>query len=158
MAFFQWLQGSPLGTWVRESLWGFPLSLTVHAWAMGFLVGISLLVALGALGFTPRLLGLLLEYARRVIWCAFVFSLGSGVLLISAYPEQPLTSPVFFSKMGLIAAALFLLFSILRHPDLQQPGPEGALRAAIRWRSAGLLLCWLATISTGKLLYYTYSA
>src|SRR5690606_32115006 len=116
----------------------------------------SLLVALSVLGLAPRLLGPLLGHARRVIWFAFTFSLASGIFLISAYPEQPLTSPVFFSKMSLIALALFLLFSILRHPAVQPPRDEGKLPATLRWRAAGILLCWFATISTGKLLYYTY--
>ena len=156
LSFFTAVQQSVVGTWVRESVWGFPLSLIVHAWAMALLVGISLLVALSVLGLAPRLLDALLVHARRVIWLAFAFSLGSGVFLISAYPEQPLTSGVFFSKMSLIALALILLLSILRHPAGLPPRYAGPLPLAVRWRAAGVLLCWLATISTGKLLYYTY--
>jgi hypothetical protein len=154
---FAWLERMPIALWVRESVWGFPISLILHAWAMAALVGISLVLALGAIGVAPRVLLPLAEKSKPFIWTAFLLSLISGVLLLFAYPAKALTNEVFYLKLGFIGAALTLNLSVVNRCRDLSPQTETALPAGLRLRAAGILLAWFGTIAAGRLLAYTYS-
>lgn len=69
-----------------SSLFAFPGILAVHTVGLGFLAGLNGAVDL-------RLL---------------------GVALLLAYPTRALTNPVFYLKLGLVAAALVVLRTLLR--------------------------------------------
>jgi hypothetical protein len=157
VALFAWLENTPIALWVREALWAFPLSIIVHAWAMALLVGISLLLALGALGVAPRLLLPLAEKSKPFIWIAFFLSLISGVLLLLAYPAKALTNEVFYLKLVLIGVALTLDLSVVNQCKNLSPQHEAVLPAKLRLRAAGILLAWFGAIAAGRLLAYTYS-
>lgn len=100
---FAWIERTPIALWVRESLWGFPISLILHAWSMALLVGISVVLSLSALGVDPRVLLPLAEKSKPVLWGALLVSLISGLLLLSAYPAKALTNEVFYLKLAFIA-------------------------------------------------------
>jgi len=82
----------------------------------------------------------------------------SGVLLLVAYPAKALTNPIFYIKLGLIAAALVLLTWLGRQvfagadsgrvfvPDIRVKVVAGAT-----------LALWAGTIATGRFLAYTHS-
>jgi hypothetical protein len=154
---FAWIERTPIALWVRESIWGFPISLILHAWAMALLVGISLLVGLSALGVAPRLLLPLAEKSRPIIWGSFLVSLISGLLLLSAYPAKALTNEVFYLKLGFIAVAMTLALSVIKQCKSLSPQHVEALPRKLRLRAAGILLAWFGTIAAGRLLAYTYS-
>jgi hypothetical protein len=157
LALFAWIERTPVALWVRESIWGFPISLILHAWAMAVLVGISLLLALSALGVAPRLLLPLAEKSKPVIWAAFFVSSISGVLLLSAYPAKALTNEVFYLKLVFVGVALTLVLSVINQCKRLAPEHVTALPAKLRLRAAGILLAWFGTIASGRLLAYTYS-
>jgi hypothetical protein len=161
LALFAWIERTPVALWVRESLWGFPISIIIHAWAMAVLVGISLLIGLSAVGVAPRVLLPLAEKSKPIIWGAFVVSLISGLLLLSAYPAKALTNEVFYLKLAFIAVAMTLDVSVVNRcksllaanaPPAPVPFP-----ASVRLRAAGILLAWFGAIASGRLLAYTYS-
>jgi hypothetical protein len=131
---------------------------------MAALVGISLLVALSALGVAPQVLLPLAERSKPFLWGAFLVSLISGLLLLSAYPAKALTNEVFYLKLAFIAVALTLALSLVNQCKHLAPEQEatGAVRQApfparLRARAAGILLAWLGVIAAGRLLAYTYS-
>jgi hypothetical protein len=157
VALFAWIENTPIALWVRGSLWGFPISLILHAWAMAALVGISLLLALSALGVAPRLLLPLAERSKPFIWAAFLLSLISGVLLLSAYPAKALTNEVFYLKLVFVGVALTLALSLVNRCKALSPQHAAALPAKLRLRAAGILLAWFGAIAAGRLLAYTYS-
>jgi hypothetical protein len=154
---FAWIERTPIALWVRESIWGFPISLILHAWGMALLVGISLLLALGALGVAPRLLLPLAEKSKPFIWAAFLLSLISGILLLSAYPAKALTNEVFYLKLAFIGVAMTLALSLVNACEDLSPQREAASRTKLRLRAAGILLAWFGAIAAGRLLAYTYS-
>jgi hypothetical protein len=157
LALFAWIERTPVALWVRESLWGFPFSLILHAWAMAVLVGISLLVGLSAVGVAPRLLVPLAEKSKPIIWGSFFVSLISGLLLLSAYPAKALTNEVFYLKLAFIAVAMTLALSVINKSKGLAPEQIAALPGKLRLRAAGILLAWVGTIAAGRLLAYTYS-
>jgi hypothetical protein len=164
---FAWIERTPVALWVRESLWGFPFSLILHAWSMALLVGISVVLASSALGLAPRVLLPLAEKSKPVIWAAFLVSLISGLLLLSAYPAKALTNEVFYLKLAFIGVAMTLALSLVnqcRHLAAQHVdsapldrGPRIAWPTKVKLRGIGILLAWFGVIAAGRLLAYTYS-
>ena len=154
---FAWIERTPVALWVRESLWGFPFSLILHAWSMAMLVGISVVLALSALGVAPRVLLPLAEKSKPVLWGAFLVSLISGLLLLSAYPAKALTNEVFYLKLAFIAVAMTLALSLVNQCKNLSPEHQAAFPARLRLRAGGILLAWFGVIASGRLLAYTYS-
>jgi hypothetical protein len=153
---FTWIENTAVGTWVRESPWGFPGSLVVHVWSMAFVGGISLLLALGVFGPARPLLQPLLPRYLPLTWTAFAVSLLSGLVLMATYPEQVLSNTLFYFKMCCIAVALSLAGSLQRR-CAALPLPYAApFPPALKVRAALILLAWFSAIVTGRLLYYTY--
>jgi hypothetical protein len=164
---FAWIERTPVALWVRESLWGFPFSLVLHAWSMALLVGVSVVLAASALGLAPRVLLPLAEKSKPVLWASFLVSLTSGLLLLSAYPAKALTNEVFYLKLAFITVAMTLAVSLVnqctRLPSKHWvPGNEPQVRrrpfpAGVKLRGFGILLAWFGVIAAGRLLAYTYS-
>jgi hypothetical protein len=149
---FQWLESTAFSLWIVESpsLFAFPGILAVHTVGLALLAGLN-----GALDL--RLLGV----ARRIAPASFtrflpVMRLGlwvnvvSGIALVLAYPTKALTNPVFYLKLGLIAAALLILRTVLRRV---RAGQSETRRTKIL--AAASLAVWAAAITAGRLLAYT---
>src|SRR5947209_6995735 len=157
-AFFGWVESSALSDWVRgsESIFAFPMIITVHAVGMGFLAGGSTAIDLRILGVAPSIS---LKGMRRfvpLLWLAFAFNAVSGTLLLIAYPTKALTNPLFYVKLGLIALAVGLFYRI-GSTVLRAPGVE---HKPVAWRAKVLALlslaAWAALITAGRLLAYTH--
>jgi hypothetical protein len=145
------LEDSALGLWVRESLWGFPLSLSLHAVGMGLLVGIHYVLALRLLGVAPALPWQALLGWQRLMWGSALLALVSGLMLVCAYPAKALTNPLFYIKLLLVAAGLWG-FCVWGARVRASAAPEFP-----RWLAPLLLFTWTAAIVGGRFLAYTYS-
>jgi hypothetical protein len=156
LSLYTWIETSWVGVWVRESPWGFPGSLVVHAWSMAFVGGISVLLALGIFGLAPRILHPLLDRYLPVTWAAFVVSLLSGLVLLATYPDMVLANPVFYVKMVFIAAALSLAAALKRRCAALPAPYEGSYPGTYKVHAALILVAWFGAIASGRLLYYTY--
>jgi hypothetical protein len=91
------------------------------------------------------------------MWLGFGINLVSGLALLLAYPAKALTNGVFYLKMALVLAAVYVAARINR--ELAAGGGVAALVAgfdARRWAVISLLI-WAAAIVTGRLLAYTHS-
>ncbi|MGV3592917.1 MAG: hypothetical protein ACO1PZ_14610 [Gammaproteobacteria bacterium] len=155
---YDWLESTAPGTWMREAPWAFPGALVVHVWALAFICGSSVVLALAVFGIAPRLLPALLSRFQQLLWPAFVISLISGLLLLMTYPGQVLASPVFYSKLVCIALALSLAVSLTRRlgAAAARNSTAIAIARADKLRAAGLLAAWFVALALGRLLYYTY--
>ncbi len=79
-------------------------------------------------------------------------NLFTGIALLIGYPTKALTNPVFYLKLGLIAAGLVILRAIFR-----RTGSAQAAMGVTKVLAAALLIAWIATITAGRLLAYTYT-
>jgi hypothetical protein len=157
MEFLAWIEESALGLWVRESTWGFPIALTLHAIGMGFLAGFNFAFALRLLGVAPGVnVGHLVKFFP-FMWGSAVLSLLSGLMLLAAYPAKSLTNPLFYLKMGLIIAGLLVIRKLAANSTGQETNSPGVLHARQKKSAVVLLLIWGAAITCGRFLAYTYS-
>ena len=150
METFALIEQSALAVLVRDTIWGFPIVLTIHSIALAFVAGINFAVALRLLGATPRLPLSTLNGYLPAMWMCFALCVVSGLGLLAAYPAKALTNGVFYSKMVLVAAGLVLVHRVIHtlgRPDAPAPA---------RWQGILLLLCWGGAVTTGRLLAYTH--
>jgi hypothetical protein len=158
--FFAFVEGSELASWIRgESIdWTFvfPVVVTLHTIGMGFLAGGSAAIDLRILGLAPRIPLKLMWQFLPILWLSFAINALTGILLLIAYPTKALTNPVFYVKLCLIAAAVWLL----RRLSIVAFGTENVEQGAVTLQARRLawvsLLSWVALITAGRLLAYTH--
>jgi hypothetical protein len=152
--FFDNLEHTDVSLWVRgDSLFAFPLILTVHTIGMGFLAGTSSAIALRILGVAKQVPLASLQKFYPVLWLAFAANFISGVLLLIGYPYKAFTNPVYYLKLSFIAAAVTLAVMV-KNQVLRASAPD--LRRA-RVLASLSLFSWIGTITAGRLLAYTFS-
>jgi hypothetical protein len=157
MQYLAWLEGTGFSIWMRESGLAFFSSLILHALGMGFLVGAYVATDLRVLGVAPDVPLSLMRRFGVVTRAALAVVVGSGMLLLVAYPAKAITNPVFYVKLLAAAGALLVGRALSRgvmqdstHDSGRVPGRSKALAAL----SIGL---WIATITSGRFLAYTYN-
>jgi hypothetical protein len=157
--FFTWLESTALSIWLREepSLWAFPFVLILHTWGLAFLVGANVAVGVRILGAARGVpLGSLERYFR-VMWFGFWVNAFSGVLLLIAYPTKALTNPLFYIKLVLVAAGLLLAGRIRGHMRELTSTDLRPMPGSVRMLAIASLCCWVASITAGRFLAYTYT-
>jgi hypothetical protein len=155
---FLWLESSGFSVWMRESpsVFAFPMILAVHTIGLGLLAGVNVALDLRMLGFAARIPLLTFRRFLPFMWLGLGLNVLSGLALLAAYPTKALTNPVFYVKLGLIAAALAILRSVRRFrlADGAAPAIPG-LRSA-KMVAVASLVCWAGAIAAGRFLAYTY--
>lgn len=157
MEYFAWLEQTAASIWVRESSWAFFAILIVHSLAMGLVVGINIAFHLRFFGFVEKIALSRLKAFVPVIKLGFFAIVASGLLLVLGYPAKALTNPVFYLKMGLIAAGLFSTFYFVRRYMSDSDHDFIDLLQFDRLLASVSILIWCATIVGGRFLAYTHS-
>jgi hypothetical protein len=149
-----WLESTAFSVWIREepALYAFPGILAVHTVGLVFIAGLSVALDLRLLGVAPHVPLATFDRYRPLMTLGLWLNVLSGIALLIGYPTKALTNPVFYLKLGFIAAALVILGHARRHLAL----PE-ASRGGLRVPAALSLACWAGAIVAGRLLAYTYS-
>jgi hypothetical protein len=157
--FFFWVEATPFSTWLRESpsVMVFPFILILHTVGLAFLVGANVALDARVLGLARGVPLLSMRRYYRAMWAGFWVNAFSGVLLLIAYPTKALTNPLFFLKLSLIAAALFVGRSIRRSTLSGAVAAGAAAPPSLRLMAVVSLALWLVSITAGRLLAYTCS-
>jgi hypothetical protein len=156
-SFFQWLETSAFSTVLREnpSIMAFPFILILHTVGLGFLVGANVAINGRILGLARGIPLLSMRRYYRVMWAGFWVNAFSGVLLLIAYPTKALTNPVFYLKLTMIAAALWLARAIRRYAQATPVAAGMPAPQALRALALAGMACWLIAIVAGRFLAYT---
>jgi hypothetical protein len=151
---FRWLESSAFSIWMRESdsLFAFPGILAAHTIGLGLLAGLSGAFALRLLGVAKGIPPEAFGRFVPLMWIGLWMNLLTGIALLIGYPTKALTNPVFYLKLGLIAIGLVILRAIFR-----RTGSAQATMGITKVLAAALLIAWIATITAGRLLAYTYT-
>jgi hypothetical protein len=155
--FFAWLEASGLSRWVREAntVLAFPLLVVLHALGLALLAGVATAINLRVLGVARGVPLVAMRGFLPAAWVGFAVNAVSGVMLLIGYPTKALTNPVFYAKLALLAAAIWLLLQIDR---VVLSSTESATADRSGRRLAALsLLTWMATVAAGRLLAYTHT-
>jgi hypothetical protein len=124
---------------------------------MGMLVGASTVIDLRILGVAPTLPLAQLKRLYSFIWAGFWIQVVSGVLLLIAYPTKALTNLDFYLKLALIALAMVVMLrlktAVLDNSSLSDADIVAKGKAFAAWS----LVLWVAAITAGRFLAYTYT-
>ena len=150
MQLLEFIEGTGIATWVRESpsIFAYTFVLSLHAIGLSIVVGISLMVALRLLGRFSDIPLQPMSKLYPLMYTGFWINAGSGLLLLSANATGMFTMTMFYIKMTFVVAAVVTL-RLLR-PRL------AAGEVQLRGFAYALLGFWLAAIVAGRLTAYPY--
>jgi hypothetical protein len=153
VAFCKFLEGSPWGTFVRTTDWGYPLVQVIHFTGLSLWLGTNVTVDLRLLGIGKRR-----QTAAQLATALFVWNwiglcvvvLG-GFLLFSATATTYAANPAFRMKLGvLIPVALFWHLVVQQKTPVwgqaEETLPPGKLAGLIE------LLLWLSVVTAAVLI------
>ena len=154
LAFCRWLEQTPPGAAVRESLWLFPAVETLHLLGMTALMGTIAIVDFRLLGCAMRrtpvsvLARCLLPWA----WAAFAIQVLTGGLLFSSEAVKMVANPAFRLKMFLIALAGLhaLAFHLAARRRMASWDERGNLPLAARCAGLVSILIWVGVVAAGR--------
>jgi hypothetical protein len=157
MAFLEWLQGTPVGVMVAESLWGYPTFETMHTLGMAMLIGSLGLINLRILGYKPELPLIGMRQLLPLAWVGFTLNAISGALLFTSDAVYFFESYTFRIKMVLIVLgginAALLGQKVFR--EAATGAPPVVPTTGMKWLAGTSLVFWLAAVCCGRLIAYT---
>jgi len=157
MSFLEWLQFSPVGTMVAETLWAYPLFETIHTLGMALLMGALGLINLRVLGYKPKLPLLGTRDLLPLAWIGFIFNAISGTLLFTSDAVLFWNSYTFRIKLVLIILAGINAFLLERglFREARLVGHDVDPSAGAKWIAGSSLVFWVGAIIAGRLIAYT---
>lgn len=142
---------SALANFVRDTIWVYPLMLTLHAVGLAFGAGLGVALDLRVLGVAPGLPLAAMRRLRPVFYTALAVNALSGVGLVLNSPAKWLVDPLFYAKLLLLALALADTELLSRRIAAAADTFPGA-----RALAAISLALWAGAITAGRLLAYPY--
>ena len=153
-----WLEQTPVGAAVRNSLWLFPVIETVHIFGIILLVGGTSILDLRLMGVTfqeepvSKLAKRFLPWA----WAGFIIQVVTGLLMFASEATKMYDNIGFQIKMLLILAAGLnaLVFHFLAYQSVGKW--ENDRVAPLSARIAGLfsILLWFGIVAAGRWIAY----
>jgi hypothetical protein len=149
--FGDWLSATAFSQSIQTSSWAIPGIQTVHLVALALTFTAAIIVSLRFAGFgiTSEPLAQLATRYTGLIWKLLLVLLVSGSLLITAEPGRTITNPVFYLKMGMLAAVIVLTLWLVSRAK------RGLAATAPQKMVAGLaVMLWIGIIFAGRMIAY----
>jgi hypothetical protein len=154
----QWLEQTSVGAAVRNSLWLFPITETVHIFGIILLVGATSILDLRLMGLTFRDESVSKLAKQFIPWAlaGFVIQVITGILMFASEATKMVDNIGFQIKILLIVVAGInaLVFHSVAYKSVGkwENDPVGPLSARI----AGLcsILLWFGIVAAGRWIAY----
>jgi hypothetical protein len=152
LPFFEWCEGSALGTIIRESLWGFAVIESIHLVALSLIGGALLIVDLRLLGVGLRRYSVAEIGRSAQPW--LLLSLGvmvvTGITLFSSESVKCYYNAPFWVKMTMLPLAVLFTFTV-RHRVVR--AEEGRIGPVLSKLTALVSLSlWFSVGAAGRLI------
>ncbi len=148
MDFLLWYEESAIGLFVRESLWGYPITLSSHAVGMATVMGVVVVLCMRVLGFANRLSIPAFDRMLTIGWIGFIINLISGLVLFAGTATTYFFQGAFQLKIGAILLGGILLKLVLNAVRDNKPQVTQKLLAV------ACITCWTVGMITGRLMAY----
>ena len=157
MGIFELLEETALALWVGESLWGYPIMLSLHAVGLSIVVGIFTMLNLRILGLLRDIELSTFKSLYQLSWVGLVINTTSGFSLFSSQASYFVTSKPFLIKIT--AIILGVIVAIFLYRCLYLNGEDTNEKKTIRGQPTRnlavlSLLCWTTAIFSGRLVAY----
>ncbi len=157
MGLLEALNNTALSIYMRESLWGYPIALTLHAIGMGLLVGVVSIMCLRVLGMFRQIPFSGLQKWFPVILVGFLVNLCSGTLLYLSDPVNLIKNAAFDVKIILVFIGLILLLVMKATPafkNITNMEPTAIGGSSAKTVAIISLIVWISAITAGRLTGY----
>jgi len=114
LQFFTWIEATPLGAALRDSLWLFPVVESFHLLGLAVIGGAVLMLDMRmlGLGLTRTSLSELARDTRPFLFWSLMVMLISGFLLFASEATKCYANAAFWFKMGSLALAILFTFTV----------------------------------------------
>lgn len=153
---FSWLESTPVALWVAESLWGYPILLSIHIVGLAVVVGIFSMRDMRLLGMFKGLQITAFLPLSKLAWIGFIINAISGLMLFSSQAVTFVSNTPFLIKISCIVAGMVMagvIQSRLRN-ELSDMAADGQISGSTRLIAACSLCLWLTAIIAGRLIAY----
>lgn len=148
MGFLLWYEDGPIGLFIRESLWGYPIVLSSHAVGMATVMGVVLALNFRVLGYAKDISILAYDKLFIVGWVGFIINLVSGLILFAGSASSYFFQGAFQIKIGAIVAGGILMKMVMNSVrNNKSPAVQKSLAAAC-------IFFWMVGVITGRLMAY----
>lgn len=157
----EWLAATRLSTLFQDTLWVVPTSQSIHIVCLSVVFCSALMINLRLLGVgrSGRSVSELVTHLVPWMWYALVLLLLTGTVQAIAEPARQFVTPVFWIKMLLIVVVALMtrLFSRTVRRNAAAWDSASTRPAGAKWFAAASILIWIAIITCGRMIGYTYS-
>jgi len=156
MGFLEWLENTPFGIWVGESLWAYPFFETMHTIGMAMVIGSLGLINLRVLGYKPELPIPGIKKLLPLAWLGFTLNLISGLTLFASDAQHFWYSYTFRVKIILIILGGVNAAILGRRVFQEQPASATPVvpTSGVKWVAASSLVFWFGAVCAGRLIAY----
>lgn len=156
MGIFEWLETTGIALWVGESLWGYPIMLSLHVVGLAIIVGIFVMRDLRLLGLFEGVSYAGLSGLVKIGWIGFIVNALSGAALFSSQATMFVESTPFLLKIASIFLAVIVAAFIQnRSRDKAAAWDAGETPdTTVRIAAAISLTLWISAIVSGRLIAY----
>lgn len=148
MDFLLWIENSPIGVYVREDIWGYPIVLSSHAVGMATIMGVAVALNLRVLGYAKNLSITAYDKMFIIGWIGFALNLISGIMLFCNSATRYFYQGSFQLKILFIIIGGVLMKVIMNRVRAGQDENVTKILAAIS------LASWFGGVITGRLMAY----
>ena len=143
-----WYENGPLGVFIRESLWGYPITLSSHAVGMAMVMGVVLALNLRVLGYAKGVSPLSFDKLFIFGWVGFAINLISGLILFAGTTSSYFFQGTFQLKIGAIVLGGILMKFVM---NAVRENKSAAVQKGLAF---ACIACWLTGVVTGRLMAY----
>jgi hypothetical protein len=149
-----WLEGSEFSVWERsETLWGWPLSLTLHTLGTALVIGFIFIVNLRLIGLFETIPYTSLKRLFPVIWVAFAVQFVTGFALWATKPTRYVADTAFMLKFSFLVIGFIL--TLYLYGTMKREAASWEAAGAVSSRgfkfAAPSLLVWCVVLITARL-------
>lgn len=154
MGFLEWVEQTALAEWVRISLNGYPMMITLHSLGLAIMVGISVVLSLRMLGLFKRLPIDSLQGFFRWAWTGFIINTISGLSLWTTQAVSYMQNVQFLIKIiGVFIGAA--LVAVLQRQMAGAGATWGeTVPPHIKLIAVVTIVVWTVAMVTGRLIAY----
>ena len=153
------IEATPIGVYVRESLWGFPMLVATHIIGLAFSVGILIWFDLRLLGVGGQGLRVSAVYRRLIPWAGVGFTsmFVTGAILFTGFATNAVGNVYFRTKMAalMIAAVNALVYHLVTERQILEWDADRLPPLPARLAGLVSLMLWATVIFCGRMMSYT---
>ena len=157
MSLISWIENSALGEWVRVSIWGYPMMITLHSLGLAIMVGLSVVLSLRVLGLFADIPYASLHRLLRIAWVGFLVNFLSGSCLFANSATQFIVDWLFVLKMSMVMVGAMLvgIMQMMINTTVSAGGDEaaGVGLKVIAWAT---ILTWAVGMVAGRFIAYPH--